>query len=47
MWVDVQGLANESLMNALADIFGIHEMALDVIINTPQRVRGERLDGKQ
>src|SRR5688500_18051440 len=42
-WIDVQGLADESLLSALAGIFKIHEMALDCIVNTPQRVRAKLL----
>lgn len=38
LWLDVQGLASVELLRGLADIFRIPALALDDIINTPQRV---------
>jgi len=36
-WIDVQGLGDEALLRALADAFGIHALALEDVVNVPQR----------
>ncbi|HKK51971.1 MAG TPA: magnesium/cobalt transporter CorA [Myxococcota bacterium] len=38
-WVDVQGLGDESILRRLAEIFGIHMLALADAVNSPQRAK--------
>jgi magnesium transporter len=41
LWVDVQGLGDESLLRELAEIFSIHLLALEDIVNAPIRPKAE------
>jgi magnesium transporter len=43
-WIDVQGLGNEALLRRLADLFKIHPLALEDVVNTPQRPKAEEYD---
>ncbi len=35
-WVDVQGLGDEDLLRRLGDLFGIHPLSLEDVVNVPQ-----------
>jgi magnesium transporter len=43
-WVDVQGLGNEPLLRRMAEQFNIHPLALEDVVNTPQRPKAEEYD---
>ncbi|MEM9940623.1 MAG: magnesium/cobalt transporter CorA [Planctomycetota bacterium] len=45
-WVDVQGYGNEETIREVAKIFNIHPLALEDIVNVPQRPKAEAY-GKQ
>jgi magnesium transporter len=36
-WIDVQGIGNEKIIRSLGEIFEIHALALEDVVNTPQR----------
>jgi magnesium transporter len=38
-WIDIQGLGDEALLRGVAEIFGIHELALADAVNAPQRAK--------
>jgi len=38
-WVHLQGLNDRQVFQELAEVFSLHEMAVDAIVNTPQRVK--------
>lgn len=38
-WIHVQGFGDEDQLRALADVFGIHPLALADIVNIPQRAK--------
>ena len=40
-WVDVQGLGSLGKLEELAEIFGIHPLALEDVVNVPQRPKVE------
>ncbi len=40
-WVDIQGFGNESKLRAVADVFGLHLLALEHAVNVPQRAKAE------
>ncbi|MDA1053431.1 MAG: magnesium/cobalt transporter CorA [Planctomycetota bacterium] len=40
-WVDVQGFGDETLVQQIGEIFQIHPLALEDIINMPQRPKAE------
>jgi magnesium transporter len=40
-WVDVQGFGDESMVQQIAEVFSIHPLALEDIINMPQRPKAE------
>lgn len=40
-WVDVHGLKDEAILRQLAKIFGIHPLALEDVVHTPQRPKAE------
>jgi magnesium transporter len=44
LWLDVQGLGDESLLRALAGEFDIHPLALEDIVHAPQRPKAEEYD---
>lgn len=44
VWVDVDGLGNADVLTALAAQFGIHNLALEDIVNTYQRPKVEAYD---
>jgi magnesium transporter len=43
-WVDVQGLGDEKVMRQLGEVFRIHPLALEDIVNAPQRPKAEEYD---
>lgn len=43
-WVDVQGLGDESVLRALGTVFGLHPLALEDVVNVPQRPKVEQYD---
>ncbi len=47
LWIDVQGLGDEKLIRELADLFSIHMLALEDVVNTPQRPKTETFDSHQ
>ncbi len=40
-WIDVQGLGNEKVLRELGDLFSIHPLALEDVVNVPQRAKTE------
>lgn len=36
-WIDVQGLGDEGTLHTIAQQFGIHPLAMEDVVNTPQR----------
>jgi magnesium transporter len=43
-WIDVQGLGDEDLLRKMAEQFRIHPLALEDVVNTPQRPKAEEYD---
>jgi len=43
-WIDVQGLGDEKVLRELADMFSIHPLALEDVVNVPQRPKVERFE---
>ncbi len=43
-WIDVQGHGDEALLRAFAEFFSIHPLALEDVVNVPQRPKVERYD---
>ncbi len=41
VWLDLDGLSNESVLSAIKDLFTIHELTLSDIVNVPQRPKIE------
>jgi magnesium transporter len=44
-WVEVEGLGDEAGLRRLAEIFGIHHLALADVVNAPQRPKAEVYEG--
>lgn len=44
-WIDVQGLGDEKLLRGIGDAFGLHALALEDIVNAPQRPKAEEFAG--
>jgi magnesium transporter len=40
-WIDVQGLGDETVLRRLGQIFEIHPLALEDVVNVPQRPKAE------
>lgn len=36
-WIDLQGLGNEDVLNRLGDVFHLHPLVLEDVVNVPQR----------
>lgn len=47
VWIDVQGLGDEMLIRAIGDVFSIHMLALEHVVNVPQRPKTESYDAHQ
>jgi magnesium transporter len=43
-WIDVQGLGDERTLREFADLFSIHPLALEDVVNVPQRPKIERFE---
>ncbi|MGD2110206.1 MAG: magnesium/cobalt transporter CorA [Phycisphaerae bacterium] len=43
-WIDVQGFGDEETIRAIGDIFGLHPLALEDVVNVPQRPKTETFD---
>jgi len=43
-WIDVQGLGDEKVLREFAELFSIHPLALEDIVNVPQRPKIERFE---
>jgi magnesium transporter len=46
-WVDVRGLGDEATLRGVAEIFGIHPLALEDAVNVPQRAKSVLWDAHQ
>jgi magnesium transporter len=44
LWVDVQGMGDETLLRGLGEVFTIHPLALEDVVNVPQRPKAESYD---
>jgi len=44
LWVDVRGLGDEAVLRRIAEIFGIHPLALEDAVNVPQRAAARRYE---
>jgi magnesium transporter len=44
VWIDVCGLGDEPMLRRLAEIFDIHPLALEDVVNVPQRPKAEAYD---
>ena len=40
-WIDVQGLGNEEAIRGIGELFSIHPLAMEDIVNVPQRPKAE------
>ncbi len=45
-WVDVQGFGDEQLIRNIGEIFSIHPLAMEDVVNMPQRPKAEMYDGQ-
>ncbi|TYC03010.1 MAG: magnesium/cobalt transporter CorA [Kosmotoga sp.] len=43
-WIDIQGLGDENLLRTLGDVFSIHPLVLEDIVNLPQRPKVDYFD---
>lgn len=43
-WVDVQGLGSEEILRRLGDVFSLHPLVLEDVVNVPQRPKVEEYD---
>ena len=43
-WVDVEGLGDVAAVQRLGDIFGLHSLALEDVVNTHQRAKVDHYD---
>lgn len=46
-WIDIQGLGDENLIREVGEEFGIHMLALEDVVNVPQRPKTETFDQHQ
>ncbi len=44
MWIDVQGMGDEKVIRAIGELFSIHLLALEAIVNVPQRPKTEAFE---
>ena len=47
VWIDVQGMGDEDTIRAIGDLFSIHMLALEAIVNVPQRPKTETFESHQ
>lgn len=45
-WVDVQGFGDEELIRSIGEIFKLHPLAMEDVVNMPQRPKSETYDGQ-
>lgn len=45
-WVDVQGLGDADVLQRLGDLFSIHPLALEDVVNVPQRPKAEAYENR-
>jgi magnesium transporter len=43
-WINVDGLGDEQTLRRIAELFGIHQLALEDVVNVPQRPKLEQYD---
>ncbi|MBA2543547.1 MAG: magnesium/cobalt transporter CorA, partial [Deltaproteobacteria bacterium] len=41
VWIDVQGIGDEAMLRELGELFSIHPLALEDVVNSPQRPKVE------
>jgi len=46
-WIDIQGMGDEGVLRRVAELFGIHPMALEEAVNIPQRAKSEIYEAHQ
>ena len=46
-WVDVQGLGSEDVLKRLGNVFKLHELVLEDIVNIPQRPKVESFENQE
>ena len=46
-WVDIHGASDEAKLRGIAAVFGIHPLALEDVVNAPQRPKFEDYPGNQ
>lgn len=46
-WVDIQGLGREDLLQRLGEVFKLHPLVLEDVVNVPQRPKFEDYDDQQ
>jgi magnesium transporter len=46
-WVDVQGLGDEETLQTIATLFGLHPLAMEDVVNVPQRPKAEVYGNQQ
>jgi magnesium transporter len=46
-WIDVQGFGDEAVLRGIADLFSIHPLAIEDVVNVPQRPKAETYDEHQ
>ena len=44
-WIEVNGLGDEAGLRRIADVFGIHPLALADVVNVPQRPKADSYEG--
>lgn len=47
IWVDVQGLGDESVIRKIGEVFRLHSVALENAVNVPQRAKTELYENHQ
>ncbi|MDB4766214.1 magnesium/cobalt transporter CorA [bacterium] len=47
VWIDVQGMGDETVIRELGELFSIHMLALESIVNIPQRPKTEAFEQHQ
>ena len=45
LWLDIWGLSDPGIVKAVGDRFGFHPLALEDVLNVPQRAKVERYPG--
>ncbi|NJM00626.1 MAG: magnesium/cobalt transporter CorA [Synechococcaceae cyanobacterium SM2_3_2] len=43
-WIDLQGLGSEHILQQVGQVFGLHPLALEDVVNVPQRPKVEEYD---